>query len=77
MSERKAYIDVARGILILSVVLFHTPFVLRSVGCLGEVPFFDAFSSFYIVFFMPGFFFLTGYCTNWGGANFNIFAKIY
>lgn len=77
MNERKAYIDVARGILILSVVLFHTPFVLRSAGSLGEVPFFDAFSNFYIVFFMPGFFFLTGYCTNWVGANFNIFAKIY
>lgn len=68
MSERKAYIDVARGILILLVVLFHTPFVLRSAGCIGEVPFFDAFSGFYVVFFMPGFFFLTGYCTNWGGV---------
>ena len=68
MNERKAYIDVVRGILILLVVLFHTPFVLRSAGCIGEVPFFDAFSGFYVVFFMPGFFFLTGYCTNWGGV---------
>lgn len=67
MSERKSYIDVARGILILLVVLFHTPFVLRSAGCISESPFFDAFSSFYVTFFMPCFFYITGYCTNWGG----------
>lgn len=56
MSERKSYIDVARGILILLVVLFYTPFVLRSAGCISESPFFDAFSSFYVTFFMPCFF---------------------
>lgn len=65
MSERKPYIDVARGGLILLVVLFHTPIILRSVGCIGETPLLDAIGSFYIPFFMPAFFVITGMCTDW------------
>ncbi len=72
MSERKPYIDVARGILILLVVLFHTPFILRSVGCVGETPILDVVASFYIPFFMPAFFVITGMCTDWD-ADWNTF----
>lgn len=63
--ERCHFIDVAKGILILLVVLHHQPMIDKENGientfllCLGNA------SSYYNAFFMPAFFVITGYCTN-------------
>lgn len=63
--ERLHYIDVAKGILIILVVIHHTPMVGQKVGidCLSSQIISDT-SWIYISAFMPAFFVITGYCSN-------------
>ena len=67
MKGRIAYIDVAKGILILIVVLGHIPNHVKQGGIDSVIPFMDAIKQYdywYIPFFMSGFFVITGFCSN-------------
>ncbi len=64
--ERLHYIDVAKGLLILMVIWGHYELMCRL--CFGindpTINHLDQLEDFWVSFFMPAFFFLTGYCTN-------------
>lgn len=66
MSVRLPYMDVAKGILILMVVWSHFALMLRV--CYGvDNEYVLAFTNIkiaWISFFMPAFFFITGYCSS-------------
>lgn len=66
MSVRLPYMDVAKGILILMVVWSH--FALMERVCYGvDNKYVIAFTNIkitWISFFMPAFFFITGYCSS-------------
>ena len=65
-TDRLHYIDVAKGILIVLVVIHHIPQIIK-----GQVGISDGFwagvgflNIFYASWFMPAFFFLSGMCSN-------------
>lgn len=60
--ERIRYIDVAKGILILMVVMHHVPQVGYKLGLDWE-KYFEYYHTFVMPFFMPAFFVITGYCS--------------
>ena len=65
MKERLHYIDVAKGLLIFLVIIHHQPQLAREYGISnGFLVACDNFSNYYDAFFMPAFFIITGYCTN-------------
>lgn len=65
--ERLRFIDATKGILIFLVIAGHVPFAMIKLGGIpssaielwGEINY-NTFASFY----MPSFFFITGYCSN-------------
>lgn len=63
-TKRLSFIDVAKGLLILIVVIHHTPHVVRILGY-DDIVYqtVDSYSYWYVTFFMPAFFVITGYCT--------------
>ena len=75
MKDRLNYIDIARGLLILSMLLFHLPYIIkRGVGY--DSPTLSNISDLtylYVPFFMPAFFYISGYVTNFQ-KNFVSFA---
>ena len=67
MKNRIAFIDVAKGLLILIVVLGHIPNHVKLGGIDSAIPYMDTiklYDYWYIPFFMPGFFIITGFCSN-------------
>ncbi|MGP1464255.1 MAG: acyltransferase family protein [Prevotella koreensis] len=70
MKSRLHYVDILKGIGILFVLLHHVPFIMGYVNN----PYIDnyCFKNFYLPFFMPAFFFMTGYCSSFN-APFRIF----
>jgi len=66
MGERLAYIDIARGLLIIMVVCGHFELMCRLCFGISDpvVTFFDRCQNIWIVFLMPAFFYITGFCTN-------------
>jgi len=72
MKERIHWIDVIKGILILLVVFHHTPFNVK-----GDFPLwgYKWWNTFIIGFFMPAFFVVTGYCTNFNSSFKSFFLK--
>jgi fucose 4-O-acetylase-like acetyltransferase len=66
MKERKKYIDVSKGLLILMVVWGHFELILRLCFNTTDdiITIFDRVENFWVAFFMPAFFFITGYCSN-------------
>ena len=62
-SERLNYIDVAKGLLILCVVFGHIYGHSKSIDNI-TVDYFHRISNLYISFYMPCFFLITGYCSN-------------
>lgn len=68
---RLHYIDVAKGLLILTVLCHHVPHVSAIYNVNNAfVDFLKSTSVIYISFFMPAFFIITGYCTNFFKYNF-------
>lgn len=65
MNNRNRSIDVAKGLLILIVVIHHQPQLAAEFGISN--PFLgveDWTNYWYVAFFMPAFFVITGYCTD-------------
>lgn len=66
MKQRDHTIDIAKGLLIFFVVWFHMKTILGG-SCGLEHPMFNVLHMAYkgySIFFMPAFFFITGYCSN-------------
>lgn len=66
MKERVSYIDVAKGLLIVLVILHHLPqYALRILSIENDfLVSADDVSKYYAGFFMQAFFFISGYCSN-------------
>ena len=62
-SERLRYIDVAKGLLILCVVFGHIYGNSKAIDNI-TVDYFHRISNLFISFYMPCFFVITGYCSN-------------
>lgn len=76
MKERIKYIDVAKGILILLVIIHHLPQLAKEYGISNDfLQLLDAFSNYYVAFFMPAFFIITGICTNFTKLSFVKFVQ--
>ena len=65
-SARLHYIDIAKGILILMVVWGHYELMLRLCFKVNDqtIDHWDSIENLWVSFFMPAFFFITGFCTN-------------
>lgn len=71
MKERLHYMDVAKGLLIFLVIIHHQPQLAREHGVSnGFLDALNGFSDYYNAFFMPAFFIITGYCTNFVKTTF-------
>lgn len=63
--ERLHYIDIAKGLLVLLVVIHHVVNVNRRLGVTNEtLNFIDGQNEYYSSFFMQAFFFISGYSSN-------------
>lgn len=74
--ERLPYIDIAKGLLILMVVWGHYELMLRLCFKVTDpvIDRFDSVEDLWVSFFMPAFFLITGYCSNFN-KPFKVFAK--
>ena len=66
MGQRNSSVDIAKGLLVMGVVYYHM-FTILTESCGIESPTFRTMYNLhvgYTVFFMPAFFVLTGYCSN-------------
>jgi len=75
-SERLSYIDIAKGILIMLVVFHHIPHIVKNAGMYD--PFcllLDSKRYIYTTFFMPAFFLVTGFCSNFDVPFFKFLKK--
>ncbi len=64
--ERIHYIDVAKGLLMLLVIVHHT-FIYNHESVMDvDIDKIMPIQNFWTSFFMPAFFVITGYCTNFG-----------
>ena len=63
---RLHYLDIAKGLLIIMVVYGHFELLCRVCYHIEDhtVVAFDKLEKMWVVFFMPAFFFITGYCSN-------------
>ena len=66
MKSRFPYIDVAKGMLIIMVICSHFELLARLCYQIGDetIVNFSKIEQGWLVFFMPAFFYITGYCTN-------------
>ena len=65
VKQRLNYIDVAKGILILMVIYNHTGGLALASGVHNEVIDIIPDTRFFLPFFMPAFFVIAGYCSNY------------
>lgn len=74
--ERIRYIDVAKGILILFLVISHFGIVVHRIG-IDSVNFACIYylCPFFWPFFMEGFFFVSGYCSHFDVNALTFFKK--
>ena len=61
---RKSWIDIAKGILILLVVLGHVQYYAHDFAGTDDFKFVERTHIIFITWYMPAFFVITGYCTN-------------
>lgn len=67
LNNRLEYIDIAKGILIILVVLHHclvSSHAFANINNNTIEVLYSAHHYLYVPFFMPGFFFITGFCSN-------------
>lgn len=75
-SERLSYIDIAKGILIMLVVFHHIPHIVKNAGiCDSLCILLDSKRYIYSTFFMPAFFLVTGFCSNFDVPFFDFLKK--
>lgn len=65
MKQRLNYVDVAKGLLILMVIYNHTGNLASASGVHNELIDFIPETHFFKPFFMPAFFIIAGYCSNY------------
>lgn len=64
--DRIAYLDIAKALLIFIVIFHHESFAARDSYIEGSLQWNFTLLPLYASWFMPAFFFITGYCTNFG-----------
>lgn len=66
VKNRIGYYDIAKGVLILLVVIGHVKWRAEcaNISITKEISVTESISSFWYPFFMPAFFFITGRCSN-------------
>lgn len=64
--KRKPWIDIAKGILILFVLLGHVQYFAHAFVGIDDFKFVTEFHILFSTWYMPAFFIITGYCTNFG-----------
>lgn len=62
--QRQPWIDIAKGILILIVLLGHVQYFAHDFAGTDEFKFVENTHIIFITWYMPAFFIITGYCTN-------------
>lgn len=62
--QRQPWIDIAKGILILIVLLGHVQYFAHDFAGTDEFKFVEHTHILFITWYMPAFFVITGYCTN-------------
>lgn len=63
--QRKPWIDIAKGILILFVILGHVQYFAHDFVGIDDFKFVEKSFIVFITWYMPAFFVVTGYCTNY------------
>lgn len=79
MKERVHYLDVAKGILILLLLMSHFSIALKWIGVDAANPYFIPWyypQPLFIVFFMQCFFIISGYCSNFDVDTATFFRKL-
>ena len=74
-NERIPWIDIAKGILILIVILHHMPQVADRLLNVDNLKLLEKSSCLYLSYFMPAFFIITGLCTNFNKSFSSFFEK--
>lgn len=64
MQNRLHWVDIAKGILIAMVVVYHLPFVAKGVIHNDKIDCMVTISGCFASYFMAAFFILTGYCSS-------------
>jgi fucose 4-O-acetylase-like acetyltransferase len=62
--QRQPWIDIAKGILILIVLLGHVQYFAHDFAGTDDFKFVEHTHILFITWYMPAFFVITGYCTN-------------
>ena len=76
MNNRNHSIDVAKGLLILIVVIHHQPQLAAEFGISNPFLWVEDWTNYwYVAFFMSAFFVITGYCTNFMKLSFGKFLQ--
>ena len=70
--QRTSFIDIAKGILILVVIFHHIMFAANEVKVSGDFSLNLYLLPLYASWFMPAFFVITGYCSNFN-KDFSVF----
>ena len=74
ISIRIPYLDIAKGLLIICVVITHTPAFAKQYGVSG-LEWLETLRPMFNSYFMPAFFCITGYCTNFDKGTIFQFTK--
>lgn len=73
--QRQPWVDIAKGILILLVLLGHVQYFAHDLAGTDEFKFVENTHILFITWYMPAFFIITGYCTNFEIKFWDFFVK--
>lgn len=75
--KRITYFDIAKGLMILGLLVSHFSIVKTHLGMKNDFRYLDMFISLYSGFFMQCFFFITGYCSSFTIDAKRFFTKLF
>lgn len=70
-----SWLDIAKGILIILVVLGHVQYYAHDFAGTDDFKFVGKTHIVFVTWYMPAFFVITGYCTNFGIPFYEFFVK--
>ena len=75
--KRITYFDIAKGLMILGLLVSHFSIVKMHLGMKDNFRYLDMFITLYSGFFMQCFFFITGYCSSFTIGTKEFFTKLF
>lgn len=75
--KRITYFDIAKGLMILGLLVSHFSIVKTHLGMKNDFRYLDMFITLYSGFFMQCFFFITGYCSSFTIDAKRFFTKLF